>query len=222
MLRPYKERELGLRRVLSEVDFGFGFDDEEGVGVGAPGGAEFLAGVVEGVGEDGEDDLAFEAADVRVKSRAGLRMYLWQETSRQAQQGLVRRVHIVCLERPQMFRTGPRCVRACLWLAKLRCVLPAFVDVAYRASLSGSSFVSVAPVLPKVSRIVVESRPDESGAVKFMDALNPGPYRANCVLRFTPRPPAGPGGQSPKAFRSAGSLPNRRNFADSARIRHWS
>ena len=46
-----------------EVDFGFGFDDEEGVGVGAAGGAEFLAGFVEGVGEDGEDDFAVGAAD---------------------------------------------------------------------------------------------------------------------------------------------------------------
>ena len=46
-----------------EVNFGFGFDDEEGVGVGAAGGAEFLAGFVEGVGEDGEDDLALGAAD---------------------------------------------------------------------------------------------------------------------------------------------------------------
>ena len=46
-----------------EVDFCFGFDDEEGVGVGAAGGAEFLAGLVEGVGEDGEDDFALGAAD---------------------------------------------------------------------------------------------------------------------------------------------------------------
>ena len=35
---------------LREIDFGFGFDDEEGVGVGVAGGAEFLAGFVEGVG----------------------------------------------------------------------------------------------------------------------------------------------------------------------------
>src|SRR6266581_1039884 len=48
---------------LGEVDFGFGFDDEEGVGVGAAGGAEFLAGIVEGVGEDGEDYATVEAAD---------------------------------------------------------------------------------------------------------------------------------------------------------------
>ena len=46
-----------------QVDFGFGFDDEEGVGVGVAGGAEFLAGIVERFGEDGEDDLSFEAAD---------------------------------------------------------------------------------------------------------------------------------------------------------------
>jgi hypothetical protein len=37
-------------KTLRKVDFGFGFDDEEGVGVGAAGGAEFLAGFVEGVG----------------------------------------------------------------------------------------------------------------------------------------------------------------------------
>ncbi len=54
---PTKARKSG------EVDFGFGFDDEEGVGVGAAGGAEFLAGIVEGVGEDGEDDFALGAAD---------------------------------------------------------------------------------------------------------------------------------------------------------------
>ena len=35
-----------------EVDGGLGLDDEEGVRVGAAGGAEFLAGFVEGVGED--------------------------------------------------------------------------------------------------------------------------------------------------------------------------
>jgi len=48
---------------LGEVDFGFGFDDEESVGVGTAGGAEFLAGFVEGVGQDGEDDAAIGAAD---------------------------------------------------------------------------------------------------------------------------------------------------------------
>ena len=46
-----------------EVNFGFGFDDEEGVGVGAAGGAEFLAGFVEGVGDGGEDDFALGASD---------------------------------------------------------------------------------------------------------------------------------------------------------------
>ena len=46
-----------------KINFGFGFDDEEGVGVGATGGAEFLAGFVEGFGEDGEDDFALGAAD---------------------------------------------------------------------------------------------------------------------------------------------------------------
>src|SRR6266851_1492929 len=48
---------------LSKVDGGFGFDDEEGVGVGAAGGAEFLASFVEGVSQDGEDDFALGAAD---------------------------------------------------------------------------------------------------------------------------------------------------------------
>ena len=47
----------------SKVDGGFGFDDEEGVGLGVAGGAKFLAGVVEGVGQDGEDDAAVGAAD---------------------------------------------------------------------------------------------------------------------------------------------------------------
>ena len=49
--------------MLSEVDGGFSFDDEEGVGVRVAGGAEFLAGFVEGVGEDGEDDFALGVAD---------------------------------------------------------------------------------------------------------------------------------------------------------------
>ena len=48
---------------LGEIDFRFGFDDEEGVGVGVAGGAEFLTGVVEGGGEGGEDDFAVCAAD---------------------------------------------------------------------------------------------------------------------------------------------------------------
>ncbi len=48
---------------LGEVDGGFGFDDEEGVGVGEAGGAEFLAGFVKGVGLDGEDDFALGATD---------------------------------------------------------------------------------------------------------------------------------------------------------------
>ena len=46
-----------------EVDGCFGFDDEEGVEVGAAGGPEFLAGFFEGFGEDGEDDCAIRAAD---------------------------------------------------------------------------------------------------------------------------------------------------------------
>ncbi len=48
---------------LGEVDGSFGFDDEEGVGVGAAGGAEFLAGFVEGFGEDREDDFTLGATD---------------------------------------------------------------------------------------------------------------------------------------------------------------
>ncbi len=50
-------------RTSGQINFSFGFDDKEGVGVGAAGGAEFLAGFVEGFGEDGEDDFALGAAD---------------------------------------------------------------------------------------------------------------------------------------------------------------
>jgi len=39
-----------LPESLGEVDFGFGFDDEEGVGGRVAGGVEFLEGFVEGVG----------------------------------------------------------------------------------------------------------------------------------------------------------------------------
>jgi len=49
--------------LLEHIDFGLGFDDEEGVGVGVAVGAEFLAGIVEGGGLDGEDDFAVGAAD---------------------------------------------------------------------------------------------------------------------------------------------------------------
>ena len=42
---------------------GFGFDDEEGVGVGVAGVAELLEGVVERGGLDGEDYGAVVAAD---------------------------------------------------------------------------------------------------------------------------------------------------------------
>jgi hypothetical protein len=58
--RAERSRQLGSS---GEVDLGFGFDDEEGVGVGVAGGTEFLAGFVEGVGEDGEDDATVVAAD---------------------------------------------------------------------------------------------------------------------------------------------------------------
>src|SRR6266850_270960 len=50
-------------RPSRDVDFGFGLDDEEGVGVGTTGGAEFLAGFIKGVGEDRKDDFALGAAD---------------------------------------------------------------------------------------------------------------------------------------------------------------
>ncbi len=62
-----KRKAGGLRRpalqILCEVDFSFGFDDEEGVGVRAAGGAEFLAGLVEGIGEDREDDATIGTPD---------------------------------------------------------------------------------------------------------------------------------------------------------------
>jgi|SRR5579862_1506393 len=48
---------------LREVNLGFGFDDEEGVGVGSAGGVELGAGFVERVGEDGEDDAPICAAN---------------------------------------------------------------------------------------------------------------------------------------------------------------
>jgi hypothetical protein len=46
-----------------EEDLGFGFDDEEGVGIGMAVGAELLEGVVKGGGQDGEDYGAIVAAD---------------------------------------------------------------------------------------------------------------------------------------------------------------
>ena len=49
--------------MLGEEDLGFGFDDEEGVGVGVAVRAELLEGVVEGGGEGGEDYGAVVAAD---------------------------------------------------------------------------------------------------------------------------------------------------------------
>ena len=51
------------KSALSEVDGGFGFNDEEGVGVGTAGSVEFLEGVFEGVGKDRENDAAVGAAD---------------------------------------------------------------------------------------------------------------------------------------------------------------
>ncbi len=58
--QPYKDRKIPR---LGEIDFRFCFDDEEGVGVEVAGGAEFLAGVFEGVGEGCEDYAAVSAAD---------------------------------------------------------------------------------------------------------------------------------------------------------------
>ena len=46
-----------------EEDLGFGLDDEESVGIREAGGAEFLDGVVERWGLDGEDYGAVVAAD---------------------------------------------------------------------------------------------------------------------------------------------------------------
>ena len=46
-----------------EEDGGFGFDDEEGVGVRVARGTELCNGVVEGGSKDGEDDGAVVAAD---------------------------------------------------------------------------------------------------------------------------------------------------------------
>ena len=56
---------LGVRLLddSCEVDLGFGFDDEEGVGVGVARGAQFCAGVVERIGLDGEDYAAVGATD---------------------------------------------------------------------------------------------------------------------------------------------------------------
>ena len=46
-----------------EEDLGFGFDDEEGVGIGVAVGAELFNRVVEGGSEGGEDDGTVVAAD---------------------------------------------------------------------------------------------------------------------------------------------------------------
>ena len=48
---------------LCQINFGFGFDDEEGVGIGAAGGTEFFPGVFETRSEDGEDDATIYAAN---------------------------------------------------------------------------------------------------------------------------------------------------------------
>jgi hypothetical protein len=48
---------------LGEKNFRLGFDDEEGVGLWATCRAELLLGLVESVGDGGEDDAAIAAAD---------------------------------------------------------------------------------------------------------------------------------------------------------------
>ena len=53
-IRRQKCSQLGGSHCLGEINLGFGFDDEEGVGVGIAGVAEFLAGLVDGVGQHGE------------------------------------------------------------------------------------------------------------------------------------------------------------------------
>lgn len=57
-----------MHRVPTDVTsrlarFGFGFDDEQGVGFAAAGGAEFFAGGVEGCGVHGEDHFAVVTAN---------------------------------------------------------------------------------------------------------------------------------------------------------------
>jgi len=53
---------VAVSGVLGEVDFSFGFDDEEDFGVGFAGGAEFVAGIVQRGREGGEDYFALQAA----------------------------------------------------------------------------------------------------------------------------------------------------------------
>jgi hypothetical protein len=62
-LRPGLPSAAPLALGSGEEDGGFGFDDEEGVGIGVAVGAKLLDGDVEGGGEDGEDDGAVVAAD---------------------------------------------------------------------------------------------------------------------------------------------------------------
>ena len=73
--RKKKDAALKGRRYMSqnlgEIDFGFGFDDEEGVGGRVAGGEEFLEGFVERVGQDGEEDAAVDAAN-EVEAAFGL------------------------------------------------------------------------------------------------------------------------------------------------------
>lgn len=44
-------------------NFRFDSYDEDGIGVGVAGVAIFLAGIAEGIGQDGEEDFAFGASD---------------------------------------------------------------------------------------------------------------------------------------------------------------
>jgi len=62
-IRRQKCTQPGGSHCLGEINLSFGFDDKEGVGVEVAGVAEFLAGFIEGVGYDGEEDFAFCAAD---------------------------------------------------------------------------------------------------------------------------------------------------------------
>ena len=61
--RPPQKAAATKAAESGQEDLGFGFDDEEGVGVGMAVGAELLEGVIEGRSEDGEDYGAVVSAD---------------------------------------------------------------------------------------------------------------------------------------------------------------
>lgn len=56
-------RDYSCTAGLSEVDFGFDFDDEERVGFGFSRRAKFALRIFERMGERGEDDLPIRPAD---------------------------------------------------------------------------------------------------------------------------------------------------------------